>query len=273
MHSISGNSRSLIGMVHAGALPGTPRASRHTDVSTLADRAAAEAKELERCGFDAVMIENMHDVPYLKGTAGPEIVASMAVIGRAVTAAVGIPCGVQILAAANKEAVAVAQACGMRFVRVEGFTFAHVADEGIIDGCAGELLRFRRAIGADGVLVLADIRKKHSSHAITVDVDIAGCAKAAEFCGADGVIVTGSHTGEPAAAADLQAARGAVGIPVLVGSGATPETVAACLRHADAVIVGTAIKEQGDWRCPVDPDRARRFAESFHQGIPNEETA
>ena len=75
----------------------------------------------------------MHDVPYLKGGTGPEVTAMMSVIGRAVKQAVGVPCGVQILAGANREAVAAALAAGLDFVRVEGYAFAHVADEGIIE--------------------------------------------------------------------------------------------------------------------------------------------
>ena len=44
--------------------------------------------------------------------------------------------GIQILAAANREAVAVAHAAALDWVRVEGFAFAHVADEGFINSCA-----------------------------------------------------------------------------------------------------------------------------------------
>jgi predicted TIM-barrel enzyme len=53
----------------------------------------------------------------------------------------------------------------------KGFVFAHVADEGIIESSAGRLLRYRKAIGADAVRVFVDIKKKHSAHAITSDVD------------------------------------------------------------------------------------------------------
>jgi LmbE family N-acetylglucosaminyl deacetylase len=58
--------------------------------------------------------------------------------------------------------------------------------------------RYRKALGADDVLVFCDIKKKHSAHSITSDVDIAETAKAAEFFGADGVIVTGTATGAEA---------------------------------------------------------------------------
>ena len=98
----------------------------------------------------------------------------------------------------ESEALAIAHASGADFVRVEGFVYAHVADEGVIESCAGDLLRYRRAIGAERVLIFADIKKKHSAHAITADVSIVETAKAAEFFLADGVIVTGAATGEPA---------------------------------------------------------------------------
>ena len=49
---------------------------------------------------------------------------------------------------------------------------------------------------------------------------------------------------------------------VLVGSGATDSTIRGLLERADGVIVGSWIKEQGDWRRPVDPDRARRFVDA-----------
>lgn len=63
---------------------------------------------------------------------------------------------------ANKEALAVAMASGAQFIRAEGFVFSHVADEGWMDSCAAELLRYRRAIGAEDILVFTDIKKKHS---------------------------------------------------------------------------------------------------------------
>jgi hypothetical protein len=175
---------------------------------------------------------------------------------------VRLPLGVQVLAAANREAIAVAHACGGSFVRVEGYVFAHVADEGLIDAGAGELLRYRRTIGADHIKVFADIKKKHAAHAITADLDLAETAKAAEFFLADGVIVTGVATGREADPAEVDAVRDAVTIPVLVGSGVTAENLAR-YAAADALIVGSSAKRQGLWSEPVDPDRARALARAF----------
>jgi len=265
--AVFGREVTLIGMVHVGALPGTPRAER--PVADLAAAAADEARLLAGAGFDAVLLENMHDVPYLARTVGPEIPAAMAVVGAAVRAAVEVPLGLQILAGANREAVAVAHAIGAQFVRVEGFVFASVADEGLLaEADAGPLLRHRRAIGAERVRILADVKKKHTAHAITADVPLAEAAKAAAFFGADGLIVTGSATGEPTSPADVAAVRGVVDLPVLVGSGVTPDSAAALLETADALIVGSWYKREGLWSNPPDPDRAAELVRAVRAARP-----
>lgn len=241
-----------IGMVHARALPGTPRWAG--DLDAIVRTAGDEARILADAGFDGVLIENMHDGPYLVGEAiGPEIVACMTRIGLAVReSAPDLPLGVQVLAAGNRQAVAVARAIGASFVRIENFAYAHVADEGLMPGAsAGELLRYRRAIGADSVRIFADIKKKHASHAITGDLSIGEMARGAAFCGADAVVVTGGSTGEPAREEDLrEAATG--GRSVLVGSGVTASNAGAMLAAADGVIVGSALKVGGRWDGEVD---------------------
>lgn len=245
----------LIGMVHVAALPGTPRSGR--DPIAIVEQAVREACVLSEAGFDAVMLENMHDTPYLLRDVGPEVVACMSTVTAAVRAAVDVPLGVQILAGANKAALAVAHAAGAQFIRVEGFCFAAIADEGLMNEAdAGPLLRYRRAIDADHIAILADIRKKHSSHALTADLTIADWAHGAAFMGADGVIVTGNATGEATDLSDAAAAADACGLPVFVGSGVMDDTIRATLDVAHGAIVGSSIKADGDWRRPVDPKRA-----------------
>jgi hypothetical protein len=197
--SLFGRDHAIIGMVHVGALPGTP--AHREPLSSIVDRACREAKLLRDAGFDAVMLENMHDVPYLLREVGPEIVAAMTRVAVAVRAVITGPLGLQILAGANRAALAVAHAADCSFIRAEGFVFASVADEGLFtEADAGQLLRYRKAIGAEEVGILTDIKKKHSSHAITADITIAENASAAEFFGADGVIMTGPATLHAAAA-------------------------------------------------------------------------
>lgn len=253
--------RALIGMVHLASLPGAPR-SRRT-VADIARAAADEARILAKAGFDAVIVENMHDAPYVNAH-GPEVVAAMTRAALAVRDAVpDLVLGVQVLSLGHREALAVALAADAAFIRVENFVFAHVADEGLLpEAVAGPLLRYRRQIGADRIKVFADVKKKHASHAITADLSLAETVHAAEFFGADGIIVTGAFTGQPVAPADLRDARRASSIPVLVGSGVNAASLPAVLRDADAVIVGSSIKRGGRWHNPVDPARARAFVKA-----------
>ncbi|KAK7571937.1 hypothetical protein V9T40_014409 [Parthenolecanium corni] len=189
----------------------------------------------------------MHDLPYVKSKfLGPETVASMTRVCSAVRNIIppSIPCGVQTLAAANEEAIAVALASGCNFIRAEGFVFGHVADEGYIDSCAGTLLRYRTKVKANKILVFTDIKKKHSSHSITADTSIEEVAKAAEFFLSDGIIITGSATGIEANVEELKRVKEAVQLPVIVGSGITAENIQK-FAHADAFIVGSSLKYDG----------------------------
>lgn len=261
INSLFGVPRALIGVIHLQALPGTPSAK--LDIPAISSIAVDEARQYQDAGFHGLMIENTHDRPYLKAGVGPEITAAMSVIGAEVRRAVALPLGVQVLAGANTNALAVAHACGASFVRVEGYVFAHVADEGLIEASAGALLRYRRAIGADHIRIFADVKKKHSAHAITADIDIAETAKAAEFFLVDGVIVSGVATGEPASPDEVTSVAHAVGVPTLVGSGITTENLSQYV-DADAFIVGSSIKHDGLWSNPIDLARARALVQTFH---------
>ena len=244
-------------MIHVGALPGTP--ANRCSVAELEAPAVAEARVYREGGVHGIGIENMHDVPYLRGNVGPEITAAMTIIARAVKAESGLPCGIQILAGANHEALAVAHAASLDFVRVEGFAFAHVADEGIIQSSAASLLRYRRTISADRVQVWADVKKKHSAHAITADVDIGETAAAVEFMRADAVIVTGAVTGQEPSDAHVNSVRRHCQLPLYLGSGMTAENLPSFYQLADGFIVGSYFKKDGRWSEPVDPHRIERL--------------
>lgn len=247
----------VVGVIHVGALPGTPRSSQ--SVSEIVNVARQEAKLYRECGVDGVIIENMHDVPYLRGDVGPEIVAAMTAIAVEVKRECGLPVGVQILAGANIEAMAVAHAAGLDFIRAEGYAYAHVADEGLIQASAAKLLRYRRMIGATHVQVWADVKKKHAAHAITADVSLGETAETVEFMSADCVIVTGSATGRPPTIADVEEAKSNCRLPVFLGSGITGNNIAEFYHDADGFIVGSAFKIDGLWSNTIDPGRVTQF--------------
>lgn len=257
------SSKPVIGMIHLEALPGTP-ASRRT-VREIESLALREAKIYREEGVHGILIENMHDTPYLRGAVGPEVVAVMAIVASAIKKSTKLTCGVQVLAGANTEAMAIAHAAGLDFIRVEGFAFAHVADEGLIQASAAPLLRYRKQIGADHVQVWADVKKKHSSHAITADIGIGETAEAVEFMRGDAVIITGTVTGDPPGPADLRAVKKRCRLPIYLGSGVAAQNLAKYYALADGFIVGSHFKVGGLWSNAVDVKRVASFMKRHAQ--------
>ena len=252
----------VVGVIHVSALPGTP--NYKGSVKQIIDQAKTEAHIYKENGIDAIVIENMHDIPYLKRVVGPEITSLMSVIGYEVKNLTNLPCGIQILAGANKDAIAATHSAGLDFVRAEGFVFAHVADEGIIESDAGELLRYRKQIGAENILIFTDIKKKHSSHSITADVDIIETAKAAHFFLSDGIIITGPSTGYEADIDEVKKVKDESKIPIIIGSGISTENIKKFLPAADAFIVGSSLKIKGIWKNEVDAERVKEFMQTVN---------
>jgi membrane complex biogenesis BtpA family protein len=253
----------VIGVIHVGALPGTPASS--TSVAELAAAAKDETKLYHASGVDGIIIENMHDVPYLRGEAGPEIVAAMTLLGQVVKSESGLPVGIQILAGANLEAMAAAHAAGLDFIRAEGYVFAHIADEGWIESSAAQLLRYRKQIGAENVRVWTDVKKKHSSHAITTDISLGDTAEAAEFMRSDAIIVTGSTTGRPPQLSDVQEVKAHCRLPVVLGSGIDVDNIASFYEAADGFIIGSYFKRDGHWANTIDEQRVLRLMEAVNK--------
>lgn len=253
--------KSLIGMLHVQALPGTPK--NHLTMTQIIDFTLKEAELYTQLGINTLIIENMHDIPYLNSVVGAEITASMAIIAYELKKRFALNLGIQILAGANKEALSAAFCSGADFIRAEGFVFSHVADEGIMNSCAGELLRYRKLLGAEQVKIITDIKKKHSAHAITADVDIVETAKAAQFFAADGVIITGQSTGLSADLDELKSVKANLKIPVLIGSGITAENLLDYLEFADGLIIGSYFKEDGYWANNISLERVQKLLSKY----------
>lgn len=257
LHPLFKSSPAIIAMIHVPALPGTP-GNKFSPNKIIMD-CLAEAELYHRMGVDGIMLENMHDLPYLNREVGHEISTLMAIIGREVKNFSELPCGMQILAGANKAALGAAYSAGMDFIRAEGFVFGHLADEGLMQSDAAELLRYRKLIGAENIQIFTDIKKKHSSHAISQDVSLLETAKAAAFFKSNGLVITGNSTGEEADIMDVANLTQELDIPVLVGSGISVSNVEAFAPHCDAMIVGSYFKQEGNWENPPDLLRIKTF--------------
>lgn len=245
----------LVGMVHLGPLPDAPRF--RGDLAAVVDAAVADASTLVAAGFDAVMVENFGDSPFHADQVPPATVAAMTRAVSAVVDAVSVPVGVNVLRNDAVAALAIAAATGARMVRVNVLSGTMYTDQGPIVGRAAEVAR-ARARWCPDVAILADVFVKHAVPPPGLRL-VDAARDLAERGGADALVVSGAGTGSPTDPVQVEAVAAVAGCPVLVGSGATPETVADLLRLADGVIVGSALKVESDPTAPVDPGRARRF--------------
>ena len=247
----------LIGVVHLRPLPGAPRWGGSLDDVLAA--AIADARAYERGGADALFIENFGDIPFTRGSVGPETVAAMSAAGCAVRAAVKLPLGFNVLRNDARAALALCAACGGSFVRVNVHSGAMVTDQGVIEGNAHETLRYRQRVAPEA-LILADVHVKHAVPLGNIPLEIAA-RDTVERGLADALIVSGTGTGVETDLGEVERVRRVCPhTPLLIGSGITAANAAAYLRHADALIVGSSLKRDGDVRAPVDARRVAALA-------------
>ncbi|RKY24346.1 MAG: phosphorybosylanthranilate isomerase [Planctomycetota bacterium] len=254
----------LIGVVHLPPLPGSPRYGGSMDA--VARRALADAGAYAGGGAKGIIVENFGDYPFPPGRSEPQAIAAMASVLTLLRAAwPKMVFGVNVLRNDAQSAIGVAHAAGGRFIRVNVHTGAVLTDQGLIEGRADETLRFRRRIGADDVLIFADINVKHGAALRERDLRVVARETVARGM-ADGLIVTGRETGSALDIRDARLVKSAIRAPLLAGSGVTVENVAEILPSVDGLIVGTSLKRGGRTENPVDAARVKRLVKAMGQG-------
>lgn len=249
----------IIGVVHCRAFPGSPN-GKNASVESIYSAALGDAEAYIEGGVHGLIVENHGDIPFLKPELiGPETAAFMAVITDRIRQTFGVPIGINVLANAAIPALAVAQASGASFIRVNQWANAYVANEGIVEGAAATALRYRAALRAENVRIFADVHVKHGSHAIVADRSVAELTRDVDFFQADCVIATGQRTGDAADFEEIDAIRSATRLPILVGSGATARSIAELLKRVDGVIVASSLKAGGVWWNPVERVRVEEI--------------
>lgn len=256
-----GRDKPVIGMLHLAPLPGTLGTGGLESVRT---RLIVDAETLFTGGVDGFILENFGDAPFYPSKVPPHTVAFMAALAQEVLHRYPRPIGVNVLRNDAKAALAIASAVGAQFIRVNIYTGARFTDQGLIQGEAHEVLRYRQLLGRS-VMVFADVEAKHS-----VPIGYRPLREEIEDTvqrgKADAIIVSGSATGRETEARDLkEAGEAACCTPVLVGSGVGLNNLEAMLAHADGVIVGTALKEDGVVSNAVGPKRAAQFMEAANR--------
>ena len=255
--ALFGMPKPIIGSIALPALPGSP--GWEGDWGAVIHRVLEDARTLESAGMDGLSIENMGDAPFFKSRVPPETVASMGRVLSELRSQSALPLGVNVLRNAGRAALALAQAFDAQFVRVNVLTEAVVADQGLIEGIAPDLMRARRLLGADGIAVFADVHVKHAAPLVARPIR-ESALDAVERGMADVLVVSGARTGSPPSVEDLEAV-GEVA-DVLIGSGLTVDNAPELLGVADGAIVATSLRKAGDLRNPVDAGLAGALTEA-----------
>jgi uncharacterized protein len=247
----------LAAMIAVLPLPGSPLYDGNDQ--KIVDQALADLDVYKKAGVDSILLENDHDLPYIQPPLDEKGIALMTKIAKEVRKGFDGPIGVQMLEAANITSLEIAAEADLDYIRVEAFVFAHVGGSGIINGSAGKILRRRKELNAEHLRVFADVKKKHGSHSLTIDLDIKDEIMQAEFFMADGVIVTSQFTGINPDKDTLLRAKSATKLPVLIGSGMTAENIQEYIALADGFIVGSFFRKDGKFLEKLEPERLDKF--------------
>lgn len=256
-HSLFPSGKPLIGVIHLLPLPGSP--SYSGDRKKIYEQALDEVRIYMNHNLDGLIIENFRDRPFYPNRVPAETIASLAAVSNKILDEVDVPVGINALRNDAQASLAVATATGAQFIRVNVHMGAVVAEQGIIKGMSHKTLRLREKLKSN-VLIFADVNVKHSKP--IVERGLAEDTKdLAERGNADAIIVTGARTGAETVLEDLATVRSNTELPVLVGSGLSPDNIGDYYSHADGFIVGTYFKKDGEAENFVDEGRVKMMVD------------
>lgn len=254
----------IIGMIHLKPLPGAPRYNGES-LDEVVAYALKEVSTYEEGGVDGLIVENGWDLPFSRPeNIGHETSTAITYVTQSIMAETEMPVGINVLANGAIPALAVAKATEAPFIRVNQWTNAYVANEGIIEGASAEALRYRSKIKGDDIKIFVDVHVKHGSHSIVADRSLKDLTHDAVFFDADVLIATGSRTGDETDLSEIKGIKKNTELPVITGSGTNADNIKKILSEAEATIVGSWLKEDGCWWKPVDINRVEKLMEQVY---------
>jgi hypothetical protein len=252
---IRAGKKPVIGMVQLAALPGGSR-YKGARIGDVLARALNEAEILASNGVDALMAQNLGDIPVDKHATKAQT-AWMTRIVAEIRARFGRPVGLNLLENDAEAMFAVASAADADFVRIKIYVGAMLTPFGVETGQAFSAVRARTAWSAENVAIFADVHDRTgaplAATAFEDDVD-----HALRLGGADGLVLTGKSYAQTHQF--IAAARRKIGqAPILVGGGATAENIAEINAVADGVIVSSSLKGSNTAFGAFDPVKVKSF--------------
>ena len=255
--------KTIIGMVHLPPLPGTPfhRAGTFTKI---VETAVSSARALDEAGADGCLVQTVDRVYPVIDDADPARVAALAILVHEIDAATSTAfrIGVQVMCNANQAALAVASVGGGTFIRATALVGASMTPHGLVQSDAEAVMRYRSAIGAREVDIVADIDTMHFRW-FGGEKPIGEIARAARLVGASAVAL--SNPDMRAVIGAVEAVRAATpDMPVMLAGGTNHDNVDQLLRVADGAFVGSCLERSG-WGGSIDPELARSYVNAVRQ--------
>ncbi|PIW37209.1 MAG: photosystem I assembly BtpA [Candidatus Kerfeldbacteria bacterium CG15_BIG_FIL_POST_REV_8_21_14_020_45_12] len=235
---IFGTAKPVIGMVHLQPSVGYPG---HPGMDNYIAHAVKTAKSLVKGGVHGILVENEFDRPH-SITVSPEVEACILEVTKAISSAVSVPVGVDVLLNDWRASLNIAKTAGCAFVRIDVFVDHVTCKWGEIEPEADKIIEYREQIGAENIALFTDIQVKHK-RMLNPEKLLTQSADEARAAGADAVIVTGAWTGEETPIENVKLVQKHLpGFPVMIGAGITLDNIHEQFSVADGAIVGTSLK-------------------------------
>ncbi|MGP5071334.1 BtpA/SgcQ family protein [Arthrobacter rhombi] len=265
-NGVFGGKAPVLGMVHMLALPGAPEYGGN--LNDVIDRAVQDATTLTENGVDALIVENFHDYPFYPDTVEPETVAAAALVAREVSRVSEVPLGINILRNSWKASLGIAAAVNAEFIRLNILTDASVTDQGIINSEAHLVARYKKHIGGEHILTLADLLTKHARPLVERPAGVIA-EDMLNRGGADAIILAGDNTAMPPSLDRLHQVKEAMpDAPVILGSGMTAKHATTYAEVADGAVFGYGSKPDHDMDMPASGELTREFVGLWRSGKP-----
>lgn len=254
------NKKPIIACIHLMPLPGSP--GYEGNMSKIIKQALTETTVLKNNKVDGLIIENFRDYPFYPDQLPPESIAALAAVAQEVIKNFPGPVGVNALRNDAHSALAIAVATDAQFIRINVHTGAAITDQGLIQGKAHNTLRLRNNLKAKNILIFADVAVKHASPLGKRNIELE-THDLTERGLADAIIVSGNLTGALTDVDELKLVKQSTHLPILIGSGTTPNNLNSLYTDADGFIVGSYFKKDGKASNFIEEKRVQEFMKFY----------
>lgn len=246
----------IISMLHLDALPGDPMYMQGSGMEAIVAHAREDLRALQAGGVDGILFSNEFSLPYERKMSFVTPAAMARVIGELMSE-IKVPFGVDCISD-GLATLELAAAVGADFVRGT-FCGVYVGDGGLYDNDFSKLLRRKAALPLSKLRMLYFINPESDRNLDTRP--LADIAKSTIFkAHPDGLCISASAAGQDVDDQLIdQVKTAAPDVVVLCNTGCRKDTIIKKLSTADAAVVGTTFKINGEFSARVDQDRVEEF--------------